>query len=116
MSRNTIIKIKHKEYPVYMATRSEAKKYFLKFALENRNKEQTYAEDIRRFSLEELIWFVYGGNTYAPDYEVYYYKPQEKLSGYGKWKLHCWDYEKLFEREKNPFTYKVDFIYRNLMH
>ena len=29
MNRNTIIKIEHKEYPTYMATYSEAKKYFL---------------------------------------------------------------------------------------
>ena len=55
MSRNTIIKIKHKEYPVYMATRSEAKKYFLKFALENRNKEQTYAED-RGVNLHQITY------------------------------------------------------------
>jgi|TARA_R100000479_G_scaffold160760_3_gene98292 hypothetical protein len=115
MNRNTIIKIEHKEYPTYMATYSEAKKYFLQYALENRNTDLTYAEDIRRFTFEELVWFVYGGNKHSNDYRVYYYS-QEDHSKVGEWNFYYFNYENLFEREKNPFTYKTDFIYQDLMY
>ena len=64
INKNTIIRvITHDSDHEFIGTKSEAKKYYLKFALENRNKELTYSEDIRRFTLDELIWFVFGGNV-----------------------------------------------------
>ena len=115
INKNTVIRvITHDSNHEFIGTKSEAKKYYLKFALENRNKELTYSEDIRRFTLDELIWFVFGGNVESKKWEISYYKVSNKFQK-GTWEEYNMDYENLFERKENPFLYKTQFIYDDLM-
>lgn len=102
----------------FIGTPSEAKKFYLKIALENRNKELTYAEDVRKFNLEQLIWFVFGGYHNMHNVSINFYVndftriKNNSLTAHGEWSCYIIDGRSL---NFDGFIYSSDFFYDNLM-
>jgi hypothetical protein len=124
---STVIKVTevivNKEYAEmtheFIGTPSEAKKFYLKIALENRNRELTYAEDIRKFNLEQLIWFVFGGYHNMHNVSINFYVNDftrkvnhNLLTAHGEWNAYIIDREGL---NFDGYVYSSDFYYDNLM-
>jgi len=56
------IKIRDNRYNLnmeFIGTLSDAKKFLMDYALDVRDKDFSYATDIRKFNLHELIWYVF---------------------------------------------------------
>ena len=101
MNNNLVIKVIAKDFNhEFIGTKSEAKKYYMKEALANRNTDTTYAADIRRFSVEQLIWFCLGENNFTVKY-------RENSIGLdkGMWCTYHFSYNDLLEQEAKLGNY-----------
>ena len=102
MNNNLVIKVVAKDFNhEFIGTKSEAKKYYVREALAIRNTDTTYATDIRKFSVEQLIWFCLGENNFT----VMYRENNIGLNT-GSWRTYGFSYSDLLEQEhrlKNDF-------------
>ena len=100
----TIIKVVSSEWDhEFIGTKSEAKKFYLKIALEIRNTECTYANDIRKFTFDQLIFFVFENSNChkvsvkGKEYQVYWYQnPIDELIK-GQWLVYNFSWKSLCE-------------------
>jgi hypothetical protein len=101
MNNNTIdlydvIKVTSKEFNhEFIGTKANAKRFYLREALAERNTDTTYAADIRRFTVEQLIWFVFGKDNFTVEYR----KNSKSIFNKGEWCKYNFTYEDLIDQE-----------------
>ena len=102
MNNNTVIRVTSKEFNhEFIGTKAEAKKFYLNEALLERNTDTTYAADIRRFTVEQLIWFVFGKD----DFTVEYRENSKCIFNKGMWCTYHFSYDDLLKQEAQLNNY-----------